>query len=147
MISVHRSLFTAVVLYFAVLTLWGFYLWIRKQGPTPSYRGSVVLGEGLIVLQCLVGALLLATGKRPNEGFLHLLYGFVLLVALPVAYGFVRQTTTFLPTRSGRTDAKIDTAGRQPPSPGIEGRQASLYYALAAALIFVIALFRSSSTG
>jgi heme A synthase len=121
MIAFHQDLFKSVILYFGVLTLWGLFLFIRGQAPSGSYLGALIIGVGLAVVQGLSGVLIvLTTSHHPKEG-LHWLYGFVIVLILPVIYGAWAQRSN--------------------------DRRASLYYALGCALILVIALVRSQNTG
>jgi hypothetical protein len=46
----------------------------------------VVASAGLVLLALLVGPILLAMDKRPNE-WLHILYAFVALAILPISVG------------------------------------------------------------
>lgn len=121
MTSFHQDLFSSLVLYFIALTAWGLFLYFRGQGPNGSYNGALVIGVGLAVVQALSGLLLVATGHHPKDG-LHWLYGFVVVLTLPVVYrAWVQKSSN--------------------------DKRASLFYALACALVVVIALVRSKATG
>jgi heme A synthase len=84
-VRIHQFIFLPVVLYFAILALLGIFWFFRGEPPNGSYLGALVIGEGLIVVQAIVGLLVFASGKHPHDG-LHWLYGAVLLLALPIAY-------------------------------------------------------------
>ncbi|HZT96940.1 MAG TPA: hypothetical protein VFB34_08895 [Chloroflexota bacterium] len=117
---VHQALFTSVVIYYAVLTLWGAFMYVRGSEPSGSYLGAAILGEALVVVQAATGLLLLASGHHPKTEALHFLYGAVILLAVPFVYLTVGQ----------RRD-----------------RNASGFFALACLLIVIIALFRAKATG
>lgn len=121
MTHVHQFLFLPVVLYFAVLTLLGAFWFLRSSGPTGNYLGALIIGEGLIVAEAIVGLLVRLSGQQPHNA-LHLLYGAVLVLALPIAYGLANQRDE-------------------------QDRMATGYYALACLLIVVIAVVRSYPTG
>ena len=120
MITFHQDLFRSLVLYFAVLALWGLFLFIRGQAPSGSYLAALIIGVGLAAVQGLSGILLVSTGHHPKDA-LHWLYGFVVVLTLPVIYGAWAQKAN--------------------------DRRASLYYALGCILIVVIAVVRSQGTG
>jgi heme A synthase len=67
------------------MALWGFFLYLRGSNPSPGYLGALILDEAVGVIQGLIGGVLLLQGHRPPDA-LHFLYGFLAVVALPVAY-------------------------------------------------------------
>jgi hypothetical protein len=88
-LSLHGRVATAIVLYLSVAGLWGLLLGVRGVGPTPNFIGALVIFEIAAVVQGLLGmALLLA---RPPSQSLHVVYGFALAVALPLAATLVRK--------------------------------------------------------
>jgi len=87
MVSLHGTLFLAVAIYLLVCALWGIGLALFQRPISPSYRGTLRLGELLILAQVVVGAIVFASGKRPSIE-LHYLYGLVILLALPAAETF-----------------------------------------------------------
>jgi heme A synthase len=121
MAHIHQFLFVPVVLYFAVMTILGAFWFFRSSAPMGSYLPALIIGEGLIVVDAIVGALVFASGKHPHDA-LHWLYGGLLILALPVAYGLASQREE-------------------------QDRMVVGYYALACLLIVVIAVVRSAPTG
>lgn len=87
LLTLHQGLFRAGVLITLIVGGWGLYSWFRKQPASGGYRSSLVMTEVLFVLQALVGIGLYATGPRPHDT-LHLLYGVLLVVTLPVAASY-----------------------------------------------------------
>lgn len=88
-LPLHVQLATVLVLYLAALGVWGLALGIGGSGPTPSYRGSLVIAEVVIVVQGLLGAgAWVSTG--PGDA-IHVLYGLALVVALPLVATVVRE--------------------------------------------------------
>jgi heme A synthase len=85
MVNLHGTLFAAVALYLLICAVWGFVLAIMRRPIGPSYRGSLRIAEGLVLVQVVVGAIVFLSGApRPKIG-LHYLYGLVILLALPAA--------------------------------------------------------------
>jgi len=81
-LSLHGRTATALVLYYTAVGLWGLFLGVRNSGPTPGFRGAVAQGAlGLLVL--------VFTG--PPREVLHILYGFALVLAMPLAASLVRD--------------------------------------------------------
>lgn len=89
-LDLHIRLASAVALYLAALGLWGLWLGARGAGPTPSYRGALIIVEVAIAAQGLLGAL---AWPRTAPPWIHVLYGLALILAIPLAATIVRQGT------------------------------------------------------
>ncbi len=87
LLILHQGLFRAGVLITLIVAGWGLVTWLRKQPASGGYRSTLVLTEVLFVLQALVGIGLYVTGRRPHDT-LHLLYGVLLIVTLPIAASY-----------------------------------------------------------
>lgn len=90
-LPLHAQLATAITLYLAALGVWGVALGLGGSGPTPSYRGSLVIAEAGIVVQGLLGALAWPA-HGPSEG-VHVLYGLALAVTIPLVATIAREGT------------------------------------------------------
>ena len=64
---------------------------VRNDGILPTVRSYLWLAFAAVVLQGIGGISLLVAGQRPAEG-LHLMYGPLTLVTLPLAVLFARGT-------------------------------------------------------
>ena len=51
--------------------------------------GALVIGEGLLVLQAVLGIILWISGARPGRS-VHILYGVFAVVALPGLFAFIK---------------------------------------------------------
>ena len=87
-LSLHGRVATAIVLYLTLIGLWGLVLGIRGSGPTPSFTGALVIFEIAAIAQGILG--IAAFLNRPPAQSLHVLYGFALALALPLAATIVR---------------------------------------------------------
>jgi hypothetical protein len=81
--ALHDVIARSIVLYFALLGVWGLVLAVRHAPLDASYRGALVIGGVLGVLQVVVGLGLLLMDARPRDN-LHYLYGISILVTLPL---------------------------------------------------------------
>lgn len=88
--SLHGRLATVLVLYYTAVGLWGLYLGIRNSGPTPGFRGAIAISVAAAVAQGVVGLLIFVLVRPPRES-LHVLYGFALVLAMPLAATLVRD--------------------------------------------------------
>jgi hypothetical protein len=101
LIFVHNRLSVTMLLFMLALGVWGLWNWLRGDGVTGSYQGGLAIGEGIIVVQAVIGVLLYLLGDNgPARGWLHILYGIAALISLPAAFAFTRG-------RTGRYEALI----------------------------------------
>ncbi len=97
---IHARLSVTVLLFMLALGLWALWSYLRGEGMSGSLWGGLVIGELLILVEGLLGAVLFAAGLRPERSAIHILYGVFLAVALPGAFSFTRG-------RSSRSEALI----------------------------------------
>ena len=88
MLELHQLVARAMVLYYAIIGIWGIILAVRKAAPGPSYRGALVIGVVIGVLQAIEGVVLLVNGLRPADN-LHYLYGASVIVTLPLVASYL----------------------------------------------------------
>jgi heme A synthase len=87
--EVHRVLSQSIMLFFLLLGVWGLFKAIRKNGVDGSYMGALVIGEGLLILQGILGIVLWIAGERPGRP-VHILYGVFAVVALPGLFAYIK---------------------------------------------------------
>jgi hypothetical protein len=91
-LSLHGRAATALVLYYTAVGLWGLFLGVRNSGPTPGFRGAVAIAVIASIAQGVLGLAVLVFSGPPRE-LLHMLYGFALVLAMPLAASLVRDRT------------------------------------------------------
>ena len=84
---IHGRVAYALMLYMLVVGLWGLGAFFGKRTVQPSYLSALLLGELMIVVQAVLGALMLGGGVAPANP-MHYLYGFTAAIALPLAYSY-----------------------------------------------------------
>jgi len=89
LLDLHARFATAVLFYLAALGVWGIALAARGSGPSPSYRGALVIVEVAIAAQGSLGIATWATGRPPD--WIHALYGAALLLTIPLVATIVRE--------------------------------------------------------
>ena len=87
-LELHKLIANALVLYFALLGVWGVFIGVRRAGPSPAFRGALFIGVALGVVQALVGSVLVAGDLRPGDN-LHYLYGASLIVTVPLVGSYI----------------------------------------------------------
>lgn len=88
-LGMHRQLAIVLVLYYTLVGLWGIANGIRNSGPTPGFRGGVVIAEIAAIAQGVLGTLLYFFYRAPQET-LHMLYGVAMVLAMPLAWTYMR---------------------------------------------------------
>jgi hypothetical protein len=79
----------AIVLYFALVGLWGVFLGLRKQhNVNAAYRSALIIGVLIGVVQAIVGLILLLTVGQPRDN-LHFLYGASVILTLPLVASYI----------------------------------------------------------
>jgi len=91
-LSLHGRAATALVLYYTAVGLWGLFLGIRNSAPSAGFRGAIGIAVIASVVQGLLGFLVFFF-LRPPPDLLHVLYGFALALAMPLAASLVRDRT------------------------------------------------------
>lgn len=92
-------MFRAGLIITGFIVIWSAALYLRKQAPSGSYRATLVLTEGLFIVQGLVGIAMFLGGARPRDP-LHWLYGPLLVIVLPIA-------ASYLSGRDSRREALV----------------------------------------
>jgi hypothetical protein len=87
-IEIHARLGNAAFYYAALMTLWALWRIIRKQGVDSSFWGALVIAENLVVLQGILGTYLYFLGGLKLARQIHILYGVLSALVLPVAFAF-----------------------------------------------------------
>lgn len=90
---IHSNLSQTAILFVAVLGIWAIYLRIRSRPLDSNWFGAAVIGEVLLISQFIVGWLLFFQngGILLPRAYLHILYGFVAILALPAGYAYFSQ--------------------------------------------------------
>jgi len=87
-------------MFMLICSVWALLTAVRGSGLSGSFWGAVMIGEGLLVAQGLIGAVLWLGGHQPARGAMHLLYGVLSVIVLPAAL-------TYLRGREGRREALL----------------------------------------
>ncbi len=89
----HDRLADTAAFYALALAVWAGFLAVRGRGVDGNYLGAVVIGEGLLLVEGVLGAwLLFALGQSPARG-LHFLYGTLALFIWPFLFTYTRSTS------------------------------------------------------
>ncbi len=116
--DIHGILGNALLYFTLLIAAWALLHALRRQEIGGSFWGSIVIGEGLALVQAAIGGIMVAQGLLPPRA-IHFLYGGLTLLTWPAVFAFTRGGT---------------------------GRREALYWAFASAFLLGITL-RAISTG
>jgi hypothetical protein len=88
--QIHSALANACLIFSLIIAGYGFLLYFRQLGVDSNFWGTLAAGELLFLAQAVLGVLLYASGLRVPRTWVHALYGIVLVITLPGAYGLTR---------------------------------------------------------
>lgn len=91
LLALHARLVITLSVLFVALTLWGAIAFLLRRDGGRLYFAGLAIGELLLVTEVLIGIALWLSGRRPAQGGLHLVYGGVALLTLPLAYAYARE--------------------------------------------------------
>mgnify|MGYP001300225527 CR=1 FL=1 len=87
--TLHQLSFWQIVLTGGIATGWGIRAW-RQARFSDGFRSILFVTEGSGVAQGLLGGILFLAGCRPAD-ILHLVYGLIVIAAIPVAIGYASE--------------------------------------------------------
>ncbi len=79
----HGLLARALLLFTVIAGVYGLVEYYRKHVVTPSYWGIIVVGNLAAVAQGVLGLIMALSGKQPDQ-WVHILYGVVALMWIPI---------------------------------------------------------------
>ncbi len=90
LILIHDRLATSVLLYMAVVGVWGLLGFVRGGTLSGSIAGSFVIGQILVAVQVLAGVAVYVGGSRSGSS-VHYLYGITAVLVLPFVWSYMRD--------------------------------------------------------
>ena len=92
-ITLHLLTFYQIVVAGIAAIIWGIVL-VRNHTPfSDGFRGILYTVAICGVIQALLGGVLFLAGCRPNN-ILHLVYGLIAFIAIPVAFTYASEELT-----------------------------------------------------
>ena len=89
LVNIHDRLGTTSLLYFLIVSLWGYWRFFRRQGIDSAYWGALAIAEFIVVTEAILGGYLWISGYRPARS-LHVLYGALIPIMIPAAYLYTK---------------------------------------------------------
>ncbi len=79
----HGLISRALVLFTVIAGVYGLFEYFRRQIVSPGYWGVIVVGNLAAGLQGALGLIMFLAGKQPEQ-WVHILYGIVALLWIPI---------------------------------------------------------------
>ncbi len=87
----HARVGNSALLFMVIAGVWGLWRWRQHRSVDASYRGLLLVGEILLILQALIGVYMWLFLNRDAvlvRPFMHILYGLLTALTLPAAFSF-----------------------------------------------------------
>jgi CDP-diglyceride synthetase len=97
LVQAHDLVGRAFMFFTVIIAGWSAITALRRRELESNFWGAVVVGEGLVIAQLILGILLVLRGASPARA-IHFLYGGVAIITWPAVFAFTRGGT-------GRRDA------------------------------------------
>jgi hypothetical protein len=88
--EIHGRLANTAMIYCIIMAIWGLIRFFRGHGVSGGYFGAVVIAEVLLAIQGLLGLILWFGVATVLPGWVHWLYGIVLLLGAPLVYAYTK---------------------------------------------------------
>lgn len=89
-VKIHGFVANAVNIFTLLIALFALLRYLQKKELAGDFWGAVAIGEGLMLIQALIGVIMLIEGMFPGQ-WVHLLYGATCAATWPVTYTFTRD--------------------------------------------------------
>lgn len=91
LLRLHANLLFTILLVFSILTVWALIVGLRRRPVGQLLFSSMAIGVLLILSESIIGAILLVQGLRPLRTEMHILYGIIALLTIPLAHSSARN--------------------------------------------------------
>ena len=89
--EIHGRLGNTALLYTIIMAGWALWRFYRCQGINSNFWGSLVILELILLVQGALGGYIYLGGiSHLSRQFMHMLYGIVSLLVIPVVFSFTR---------------------------------------------------------
>lgn len=88
--QLHGLIANSITVFTLLVTLLAAWKVIRKQPLGPDFWGAVIIGEGLILIQAVIG-IILTIMRLPPGSNMHFLYGPLVALTWPVLYSYTHS--------------------------------------------------------
>lgn len=88
--QIHDFTGNAFRIFTLVITLFALFRFVRREQLAGDFWGTIMIGEGLAVIQAVLGIILVLSGRAPGR-VIHFLYGALTVLLWPATFGYTRN--------------------------------------------------------
>ncbi|MGQ9550141.1 MAG: hypothetical protein ACUVWS_16095, partial [Roseiflexus sp.] len=90
-LRLHANLLFTILLVFSVLALWALILGLLQRPAGAWLHSGMAIGVLLVLSECILGIIMLVRGLLPFRPEMHILYGMLTLLTIPIAHSSARN--------------------------------------------------------
>jgi hypothetical protein len=91
--DIHAIFANAFTIFALTIAGWSLVQYFRRQEMSGGFWGAVIIGEGLVLVQSILGVIMWVQGVLPAR-LIHFLYGAIALLSWPAVFAFTRGGTS-----------------------------------------------------
>ncbi|MCS6839922.1 MAG: hypothetical protein NZ699_00175 [Roseiflexus sp.] len=85
-LRLHANLLFTILMVFGILAAWSLVLGVLRRPVGQWLLSGMAIGVLLVLAECLLGVIMLVQGLRPIRTEMHILYGVIALLTIPIAH-------------------------------------------------------------
>ncbi len=93
LIALHLYNFIEILTFGSLTFVWGARLVVLRRPLSDGFRAALFITAGMGLIEAAIGGILFLSGCRPSDN-LHLVYGLIVLVGIPVAFTYTSEKMT-----------------------------------------------------
>lgn len=90
-LRLHSNLLFTILVVFGILALWSLMLGLLRRPVGQWLLSGMAIGVLLVLAECILGILMIIQGLRPFRTEMHILYGIIALLTIPIAHSSARN--------------------------------------------------------
>ena len=90
-LRLHANLLFTILLVFGILAFWALMLGLLRRPVGQGLLSGMAIGMLLVLAECILGAMMIVQGLRPIRVEMHILYGIIALLTVPIAHSSARN--------------------------------------------------------
>lgn len=90
-LRLHANLLFTILMVFGVLALWALILGLLRRPVGQWLFSGMAIGVLLVLAESILGVIMIVQGLRPVRTEMHILYGVIALLTIPIAHSSARN--------------------------------------------------------
>lgn len=90
-LRLHANLLFTILTVFGLLGVWSLILGLLQRPVGQWLLSGMAIGVLLVLAECILGVIMIIQGLRPIRTEMHILYGVIALLTIPIAHSSARN--------------------------------------------------------